>query len=106
MRRGLARVHVRDIWLRSRDCAMYGIIVHFAYFVNERPQGSDCQFAINAYRMRLGRHQFQNDVGVEDDQSNCGGSPTAAAKCVSSSTPPSGAKRLRIASAKLISGPF
>lgn len=53
--------------------------------------------------MWLRPHQFGNDIGVEDDhRPNSGGSPTVTGGWGSrSSTPPKGAKRRRMASARL-----
>ena len=56
-------------------------------------------------RMRFATHQLRDDIGVDDDHgSNEGGASTNSEGGNSRSTPPSGAKRRRIASAKLGSG--
>src|SRR5215472_12880876 len=53
-------------------------------------------------RMRHRTHKFRDDVGVQDDHSSKrGGCPIATGGWRSSSTPPNGAKRRRMASPRL-----
>src|SRR5690348_15154017 len=52
--------------------------------------------------VRLGTHQFRDHVGVENDhRSKFSGGPSVTGGCSGSSTPPNGAKRRWITSARL-----